>query len=514
MVLAIGLTSINVSAQSKKQPAAKPAAKVSAQAPVAALKTYVIKGNVKNFTETFWSYFSSGLFKNLVIDVPVKADGSFFKTMETGNTSDIHFYLGEGLSALAKPGDTLTVEWDNKDIDDTFKITSNSGERQQELDLLLQLSKQYRKPMMDAVTALRSKDIADVEKFNKISELFTGEVKLLVKGPVTGNSKKILYDIYFRNLDMISKLNKTSKTNYVLPLAAAIPDNLKGMFGTANFYQTESWGYIDKVLDETMFMASHEYRDFLVSKVQGERPFSTVTYEGPAHENTESNFTLLNCYGAIAKLNLSPLILDWYLAHTIIDGFGYYPFDHVEAAYKRMLPEMKTAAFKDELTAYYKAMHTLKPGNPAPIISLKDENGKTVSLSDFKGKVVFMDFWGVYCGPCIGDIKTYGVEFHQKYKDKGVVFLNICVDAGVNEWKKSIADLKFDGINLRAPSPADPACKAYNVEGIPHYIIIDAKGNIVNNNAPNMGSLMGKGFSIKLDKQGNNELDLAITANK
>ena len=63
----------------------------------------------------------------------------------------------------------------------------------------------------------------------------------------------------------------------------------------------------------------------------------------------------------------------------------------------------------------------------APNFTLKDSDGKTVSLSDYKGKVVLLNFWATWCGPCKVEIPWF-VEFEQKYKDRGFAVLGVSMD--------------------------------------------------------------------------------------
>src|SRR3546814_3113417 len=83
------------------------------------------------------------------------------------------------------------------------------------------------------------------------------------------------------------------------------------------------------------------------------------------------------------------------------------------------------------------------------------------SLADFKGKVVYIDFWGVYCGPCIYDIQHYVPQIHEHYKDKDVVFINICVDVGETQWKAALKKHNLHGINLIAEGwSRHPVCRS------------------------------------------------------
>ena len=126
----------------------------------------------------------------------------------------------------------------------------------------------------------------------------------------------------------------------------------------------------------------------------------------------------------------------------------------------------------------------LKPGTVAPAFSLPNENGQTITLEDFKGKVVYIDFWGVDCKPCIHAIKNSVPQLHNHYEGKDVVFINICVEGSEQRWKDLLAQTNLGGVNLFAEGWINnPVCKAYRVSPIPHYVLVDQKGKIVDDNA-------------------------------
>src|ERR1700694_2702946 len=74
-----------------------------------------------------------------------------------------------------------------------------------------------------------------------------------------------------------------------------------------------------------------------------------------------------------------------------------------------------------------RAVFKAEEGKPAPALSLKDLNDKEVALSDFKGKVVLINFWATWCGPCRIEI-PWLIEMKNKYRDRGFVVLGIAMD--------------------------------------------------------------------------------------
>jgi peroxiredoxin len=121
-----------------------------------------------------------------------------------------------------------------------------------------------------------------------------------------------------------------------------------------------------------------------------------------------------------------------------------------------------------------------KPVPPvaAPAWKLKDVDGNPVTLSQFKGKVVVLDFWATWCPPCRTEIPGY-VALQKKYADDGLVVVGISVDTdGVAPVKKFMKDI---GINYVVVMADDAVQDAYGpLQGYPTTFIIDRDGQIRN----------------------------------
>lgn len=128
----------------------------------------------------------------------------------------------------------------------------------------------------------------------------------------------------------------------------------------------------------------------------------------------------------------------------------------------------------------YKKTLALAAGKVPPFFTLKDINGKDVTLKDFSGKVIYMDFWASWCAPCRYEMKNGSPKLHEKFKEnKDVVFLYISVDDKEANWKKAIADDKIEGIHLLSAGGMKSAvANAFNIHGVPRYIIIGKDGKI------------------------------------
>ena len=126
-----------------------------------------------------------------------------------------------------------------------------------------------------------------------------------------------------------------------------------------------------------------------------------------------------------------------------------------------------------------KAADAVKPDKdrrPAPEFALKDADGKTVRLEDYKGKVVLLDFFATWCGPCKIEIPWF-MEFERKHKDKGFSVLGVSMDdEGWEVVKPFLADL---GVNYRVVIGNDSTAQLYGgVDALPTTFLIDRTGKI------------------------------------
>ncbi len=120
----------------------------------------------------------------------------------------------------------------------------------------------------------------------------------------------------------------------------------------------------------------------------------------------------------------------------------------------------------------------LEIGDAAPNFTMNDQFGKSVSLKDFRGKVVMIDFWATWCGPCVASI-PHVKELNDKYAGKDVVILGISLDKDLDQWKSFITDEKMNWIHIADGNYwSNAAALQYHIESIPSVWIIDKNGKI------------------------------------
>jgi thiol-disulfide isomerase/thioredoxin len=121
-----------------------------------------------------------------------------------------------------------------------------------------------------------------------------------------------------------------------------------------------------------------------------------------------------------------------------------------------------------------------------PEITLRDTSGKTVKLSSLKGKVVLIDFWASWCGPCRRANKHLK-ELYSKYKDKGLEILSISVDENQKNWKKAIREDKTNWLHVLDDMNY---ANAWSIQYIPTTFLVDKQGNFASIN-PDINDLDG-----------------------
>ena len=180
----------------------------------------------------------------------------------------------------------------------------------------------------------------------------------------------------------------------------------------------------------------------------------------------------------LAKQKLQGRVLYWFLAGELMDGIRHGYEAYVDARWQSFEESNPFPEYTEALQAEQNKLLTLQPGQPAPDFTLSDPDGQSVSLSQFKGKVVLMDFWASWCGPCIADLGTLR-KIKERVAKQPVVFLNVSLDENEGAWKRAIAKHQIQGFHVRSDGGAT---QAYNVSGIPRYYLVDPQGLIVDNN--------------------------------
>jgi peroxiredoxin len=156
----------------------------------------------------------------------------------------------------------------------------------------------------------------------------------------------------------------------------------------------------------------------------------------------------------------------------------------VEPVYKSLSASVRNTAAGLEFAKAIDAERTTAVGAVAPVFTQNDVNDKPVSLTDFRGKYVLVDFWASWCGPCRGENPNV-VKAYNQYKDKNFTVLGVSLDrpGKKDDW---LAAIKADGLVWTQVSDLkfwdNDVAKLYGIKSIPQNYLLDPTGKIIAKN--------------------------------
>ncbi|PKR81702.1 hypothetical protein CW751_04025 [Brumimicrobium salinarum] len=191
------------------------------------------------------------------------------------------------------------------------------------------------------------------------------------------------------------------------------------------------------------------------------------------------------------KSAFSGKILDFQLTKFM---HHYIPTKYENKHWVALMKDYKSTCQNQDYLAFidnkFKRIKQLTYGKKAPDFLLESLDGDTVSLTSFKGKVVFIDFWATWCSPCISAIPKMEVLVEQFKHEKEIIILFINVEDSKSKWKKYLEENEIKGLHLYAnKQKSKELFEKFSFSGIPHYVLIGKDGKIIDANVEFNGAL-------------------------
>lgn len=137
----------------------------------------------------------------------------------------------------------------------------------------------------------------------------------------------------------------------------------------------------------------------------------------------------------------------------------------------QMLADYRAEISRHDLTA---------AGRPSPDFTAVDRTGRRYTLSDFRGKYLYIDLWASWCGPCKREL-PHLKRLSERFADREILFLGLSVDSERDDWEKALDSEELPGTQLWL-DPSSSFAADYGVDGIPRFILLDKEGHIVESN--------------------------------
>lgn len=439
--------------------------------------TATVSGKIDNAKETIELYRIPMIGDNLdASEVELTEDGSFELTVDVDEPGEYRLRNGRNrITLFLHPGDALTVSADAEDINGTLlfkgegdKYNNYIGESKRQMDV-------FNASVVD-------------------ENIYMLELKSFKESNNTLKTNLMeLYNKRFSDGSTTPDFAKYAKSNIKAKWANQLNNypRYHAYYAKKEDFEVDDSYYDfrkELSLDDTKALVSPEYRTY--AKVHASNSMDALIEADTSLEDDWARLTRAQYDFTSTDPEIGEGVRDYLLGSNLYDYISYFGTDGSEdmmASYRKTNkdPELLSAV-EENYTQWAK----LAKGQDAPQFKYTSIDGEEVALSDFVGKVVYVDVWATWCGPCKGEIPA-SKELKKKFVgNDDVIFMYISVDEKKDSWEKFLEDdQEWKGVHLiTGVGWGSEITEEYMIKGIPRYILVDRDGKIANASAPRPSS--------------------------
>jgi thiol-disulfide isomerase/thioredoxin len=178
----------------------------------------------------------------------------------------------------------------------------------------------------------------------------------------------------------------------------------------------------------------------------------------------------------LAEKLLTGRSLAFFRSELIASAFSTEHFAEILPLYNHFLQKNTFKIFDDKIEGLYQKYARVFPGAAAPAFDGTDQSGAFISLDQYRGKVVYLNFWASWCGACLKKMEFFD-EFETELTANNIAIVNISIDEQPAQWQEALKTRAFKGRHVLASSgTARNIALAYDVQAVPQYFIIGKTG--------------------------------------
>ena len=436
------------------------------------LSVFIALYSCKNEQDINYALFS-GTIKNTSADklvvkngdfnkeISIQSDGTFADTLKFNEAGFYTLSVNrESTSMYLKHGDDVNLTLDANEFDETISYTGTGSNENNYLAKKQLNSEKYTSNFTDLYSL-------EEEAFRaKIDSLKQANTSLLTG--ITDVDPEFL-TIETQNLEYDSYMLYDNYKNY------------HGRYAEIEDYQVPD-GFLPEGLKNLVYNDVNAYK--MSSSYQRMAFNSTLNdiFETIGDDYLNTSTEQLKGLSTLQIPKLKDDVVDYLGSFLVSPGNP-----NMKEVYDFFLANTNNETIKAKLDEVYESGKNLIKGNPSPqFLNYENHKGGTMSLTDLKGKYVYIDVWATWCGPCKREIPSLK-EVEQQFHGKNIHFVSTSIDVAKDhdKWVSMVNDMTLGGIQLFADNDWNSKfIKDYGIKGIPRFILVDPEGNIVSADAP------------------------------